>query len=208
MLNNTRENTMTAALAIDLDGVCADFVAGLRPLAARRLGVPPDQLADPRHYDLRCWGLADGGWDTLDRSGLYRQLRPIVSAATTIRRLRHQGWRIRLVTARCAQEPNPPQIAADTIEWLQHHRFVWDDLCFTADKRAVAADMYIDDNPSDVMALRAAGRGVVIYNQPYNQQVDGPRLPSWTAIAGTADRWLAQTIGETSPRQSPTRPGT
>ena len=181
-------------IAIDIDGVCADFVAGLRPLAARRLGVPPDQLADPQHYDLRCWGLADGGWDTLDRSGLYRQLPPIGAAATTIRRLHEQGWRIRFVTARCAHEPDRNRVAADTVEWLGQHQFRWDDLCFTTDKGAVAADIYIDDSPTEILRLRDTGRAAVVYDQPYNQRVDGPRLPSWAAITDTAGRWLEQAV--------------
>ena len=157
---------MATTLAVDIDGVCADFLAGLRPLAARRLGLAADRLPDPQHYDLRCWGLADGGWDSLDRSGLYQQLPPIDGAAVTIRRLHQQGWRIRLVTARCANEPDPSQVAADTIGWLQQHQFIWDDLCFTPNKGEVAADIYIDDSPDNIMRLRAAGRVAVVYTQP------------------------------------------
>ena len=43
-------------LGVDLDGVCADFYQGLRPIAAEWLGVPPDTLSPEVTHGLSEWG--------------------------------------------------------------------------------------------------------------------------------------------------------
>ena len=44
-------------LGVDLDGVVADFYAGLRPIAAEWLGVPVESLTEGVTYDLPEWNL-------------------------------------------------------------------------------------------------------------------------------------------------------
>ena len=53
----------------DLDGVCADFYRGLRPIAAEWLGVDIGTLPERVSYGLSEWGVkkAPGGYDALHR---------------------------------------------------------------------------------------------------------------------------------------------
>ena len=52
-------------------------------------------------------------------------------------------------------------------------------LCFTGLKDSVQATVHIDDSPANIESLRAVGQHVVIFDQPYNRHLPGPR-------AGTA----------------------
>lgn len=56
-------------LGVDLDGVVADFYAGLRPIAAEWLGVEIDTLPAPVTHGLAEWKVdkAPGGYDALHR---------------------------------------------------------------------------------------------------------------------------------------------
>ncbi|MGZ7015477.1 MAG: 5' nucleotidase, NT5C type, partial [Acidimicrobiales bacterium] len=56
------------------------------------------------------------------------------------------------------------------------------DLCFLGQKPEVEADAYIDDAPHNVMALRAAGNTVIVFDQPYNRELDGLRARSWLDV--------------------------
>jgi|GEM_PF-4065911 len=42
---------------VDLAGVCADYTAALRPIAAEWLGVPVESLAPDPGYDFPEWNL-------------------------------------------------------------------------------------------------------------------------------------------------------
>ena len=57
-------------LAVDLDGVVADFMKGLRPIAAEWLGVPLESLTEEVTYGFPEWKLERcGGYDALHRFG-------------------------------------------------------------------------------------------------------------------------------------------
>ena len=68
-----QEDASNFVLGIDLDGVCADFSAGLRPIAAEWLGVSPDDLAAEPSTDYPEWNLEPaGGFDALYRYAVTR----------------------------------------------------------------------------------------------------------------------------------------
>ncbi|HEY4377427.1 MAG TPA: hypothetical protein VGM93_09720, partial [Acidimicrobiales bacterium] len=46
----------------------------------------------------------------------------------------------------------------------------------------VEADAYIDDAPHNVDALRATGNPVIVFEQPYNAGLDGPRARGWDEV--------------------------
>lgn len=75
-------------LGVDLDGTCADFYGGLRPIAAEWLGVPVESLPTTVSWNLPEWGIneAPGGYDALHRfavtqRNLFRELKPMPGAA-------------------------------------------------------------------------------------------------------------------------------
>jgi hypothetical protein len=94
-------------LGVDLDGTCADFYGGLRPIAAEWLGVSLEVLPESVSWNLPEWGIdkAPGGYQRLHRfavtqRGLFRVLKPMPGAPKALRTLSDAGVRIRIVTHR------------------------------------------------------------------------------------------------------------
>ena len=81
--------------------------------------------------------------------------------------------------------------AADTVTWLEDHRIPFWDLCFVADKPQVGADLYLDDSPTNLAAFRAAGLPAVVFDQPYNRHLDGPRVSTSTQAVDAVLRLAA-----------------
>ena len=88
-------------LGVDLDGVCADFIGALRPIAAEWLGVRVDELPEKVTYGFSEWKLDRAGkYEDLHRFAviqrdLFRNLNPIEGAPAVLRRGRCAEARIR-----------------------------------------------------------------------------------------------------------------
>src|SRR3972149_3623668 len=110
---------------VDLDGVCADFYTGLRPIAAEWLGVDVNTL--PERVS---WGLVEGGGDkapggyealhrfAVTQRELFLKLPPMPGAPQTIRRLSKEGVRIRIITHRFFIKYFHQVAARQRIHWL------------------------------------------------------------------------------------------
>jgi 5'(3')-deoxyribonucleotidase len=177
-------------LGLDLDGVCADYTGGFRRHVAAALGVPPSSLPDPVSWDwTECdWGI--GSHEQYLRlhaaavaQGLFRELEPLPGVRDGLWRLSHAGVRIRVITHRLFVSGSHAASAADTVAWLEDHDLPYWDLCFVADKPQVGADLYIDDSPANIEAFQAAGSDVLIFDQPYNRHLQGPRVRTWAEAA-------------------------
>ncbi len=149
--------------AVDLDGVVADFYGGLRSIAADWLGVPEADLPTEVTYGLPEWHIEEhGGYDALHRFAvtqreLFKGLTPISGAPRVLRHLSLKDVRIRIVTHRLYIKYFHRQAIRQTVDWLDHYDVPYWDLCFMKEKAAVGADLYIDDSPTNVQALRAQG---------------------------------------------------
>ena len=102
---------------VDLDGVCADFYRGLRPIAAEWLGVDVSTLPERVSWGLPEWGIdkAPGGYEALHRFAvtqrdLFRVLPPMSGAPRALRRLSAADVRIRIITHRF--------LSSFSIRWL------------------------------------------------------------------------------------------
>jgi len=176
-------------LGVDLDGVCADFTAGLRRIAAEWLGVSEHSLTPTPSYNYPEWNLeASGGFEALyryavTRRDLLRDLPPVPGASLALRRLWTKKLvRIRIITYRLYFEFFHRVAISQTVEWLDHHDFPYWDLCFMKDKAAVGADLYIEDSPGNVEALRAAGKKVVVFINSTNRHLEEPRAENWEKV--------------------------
>lgn len=175
-------------LGVDLDGVCADFYAGLRPIAAEWLGVPESSLSTEVSYGLAEWNLERmGGYAALHRFAvtqreLFRRLKPIDDAAATLRPLSAANVRIRIITHRLFVSYSHVETVTQTIEWLEHWGIPYRDLCLMEDKAAVGADMYIEDSPLNIEKLRADGHPTIVFTNPTNRHLDGPRADNWSDV--------------------------
>jgi 5'(3')-deoxyribonucleotidase len=183
---------------VDLDGVCANFYGGLKPIAAEWLGVDADDLSDEVSWGLPEWGIdrAAGGYQALHRFAvtqreLFRSLMPMPGAPQALRELSNLGIRVRIITHRLFIKHFHAKAISQTISWLDEHDIPYSDLCFMKDKAAVGADLYIDDSPGNVEALRADGHETIVFRNSTNRQVGGLVAKDWKEVKDIVEKTLA-----------------
>jgi beta-phosphoglucomutase-like phosphatase (HAD superfamily) len=174
---------------VDLDGVVVDFYDAIRRIAAEWLDIPLEELTPEVTYGLREWKLdAMGGYERLHRFAvtrrrLFADAQPIPGAPAGLRRLSARGdIRIRIITNRLFIPHFHQEAASQTIDWLDHHGVPYWDLCLLPDKAAVGADLYIDDTPANVEALRAKKLPTIVFTNSTNRHLEGPRAGSWEQV--------------------------
>jgi 5'(3')-deoxyribonucleotidase len=174
---------------VDLDGVCANFYGGLRPIAAEWLGVDVQTLPTEVSYGLPEWRIPEvpGGYLALHKFAvtqrdLFRVLNPIPGAPQVLRTLSVCDVRIRIITHRLFIKYFHLKAIEQTIAWLDHHDIPHWDLCFMKEKAAVGADLYIDDAPRNVENLRAEGLTTIIFTNSTNRAVEGLRADTWKDV--------------------------
>ena len=191
--------TPAFVLGVDLDGTCADFYEGLRPIAAEWLGVEPTSLTRDVSWNLPEWGVAEapGGYRKLHQFAvtqrdLFRALKPMPGAPQVLRRLSAQGVRIRIITHRLFIKHFHRIAVQQTIDWLDGHDIPYWDLCFLADKAAVGADLYVEDSPDNVERLRADGHATIVFSNSTNRNIAGPRADTWEQVYNLVNSELAR----------------
>ena len=176
---------------VDLDGVVADFIQGLKPVAAEWLGVPVASLTDDVSYGFGEWQI--GGYNDLHRfalkeRALFTNLPLIDGAASALRRISSRGIRIRIITHRLYIQWFHRQAVVQTVEWLEKHGIPYWDLCFMAAKSSVNANVYVEDSPANIRALREAGREVIVFRNSTNRDVAAPGACNWLEV----ERWVVE----------------
>jgi 5'(3')-deoxyribonucleotidase len=172
---------------VDLDGVCADYTLGLRKIAAEVLGVAESSLPMERSWDFREWGLSAQGFEELHRVAvvdhrLLRELPAMDGAADVLWRLSDAGVWIRIITHRLYVNWGHAIAVSDTVTWLDEARIPYRDICFLGVKPEVEADLYIEDAEHNIQALRAGGNEVIVFDQPYNRDLQAPRAATWYEV--------------------------
>lgn len=174
---------------VDLDGVVADFYAGLRPIAAEWLGVDLATLPERVSWGLVEWGVdrAPGGYERLHRFAvtqreLFLKMPPMRGAPQALRRLSEEGVRVRIITHRLFIKYFHQVAVSQTIDWLDRHDIPYWDLCFMQQKTAVGADLYIEDSPANIERLRAEGAKTIVFTNSTNEHLPGPRANSWDDV--------------------------
>jgi 5'-nucleotidase len=175
-------------LGVDLDGVCGDYEDALRRSVANRHGWDPDRLPPQTTMDAYSeWGLSFEAFEEAHRHAvaeerMFRTMQPLPGVSEALWRLSDAGVWIRVITARLLFNGIHEASAADTAYWLDAHGIPYRDLCFINTKPDVGADLYVDDSPGNVIALREAGRATIVFDQPYNRHLPGPRARSWDDV--------------------------
>ena len=188
---------------VDLDGTCADFYGGLRPIAAEWLGASMDSLPEHVSWTLPEWGVdkAPGGYEALHKfavtqRSLFRSLKPMPGAPQVLRALSKLDVRIRIITHRLFIKYFHLTAVQQTVEWLETHDIPYWDLCFMSDKAAVGADLYIEDSPDNVERLRADGHSTIVFSNTTNRHLAGPRADTWAEVEALVvrelEKWQAQ----------------
>ena len=177
-------------LGLDLDGVVADYVGGLREWVAESRGIHASDLPREVSWGFDEWDLDSASYRLAHRSAvqegrLFRNLPMIEGAAPALWSIAKAGVRIRIVTHRFQNPGDHGIAAADTAEWLDRNHIPYNDLCFLDIKGQVEADIYIDDAPHNIKALQDLDLRILIFDQPWNRHIDGERITNWTEAGRT-----------------------
>ncbi|MCD9623000.1 5' nucleotidase, NT5C type [Rhabdothermincola salaria] len=178
-------------LGVDLDGVCGDHAEAFRRVVATTRGIEPGDLEPQRTWDFTEWGLTRDEFDDLHRVAvlehrMFRTMPVVPGTAEALWRLSDAGVWIRLITHRLYANWGHATAVADTVAWLDEHAIPYRDLCFLGHKPQVEADAYLDDAAHNIEALRASGAAAAVFDQPYNREVDAPRVAGWAE----AEQWV------------------
>lgn len=194
MPGNNFSNSRRFVLAVDLDGVCANYTESLRPFMAARGNEQAFRLDAPKLFNL-----AQAGWfaDMADYNAthsyavehsLFRSMQEIEGMSDGLWELSDNEVHVRVVTHRILTHGDQDRAVVDTIAWLQNKRpdgrvrVPYRDLCFLAAKADMTADMHIDDAPHQIEKLVSAGENVLIYDHVYNRHIDAPRASNWEQV--------------------------
>ncbi len=175
-------------LGVDLDGVCADFYARMREIAAEWFEKEPDELTPDVSYGLNEWGITtEEQYQSLHRfavtqRNLFKTEEMIPGARKYLRQLSDEGFRIRIITHRLFIHYFHATAVQQTIAWLDHHGIPYWDLCFMREKDQVGADIYIEDSPKNIDVLREHGLYTICFGNSTNVHVADPRARTWSDV--------------------------
>lgn len=180
-------------LGLDLDGVTGDYDASFKQVVARECGVRVEDLPPPAYWDYaKSW---PGVIENLEHflhlhqmavnEGMFRTMELLPGAHENLWKLSDAGVFIRVVTHRLIKPGTHRQVVADTIDFLDRDMedgrkaVPYRDLCFAGHKSHIDCDVFIDDAPHNIVALREAGHYAIVMDQSYNRDLPGPRALDW-----------------------------
>jgi 5'(3')-deoxyribonucleotidase len=175
-------------LGVDLDAVCADYEGAFRTSVARQFERDETELTPQTVMDAYSeWGLTFEEFEQAHlravlEDRMFREMEPLPGVSEALWRLSDEGVWIRIITHRLIFNGAHEVSAADTAWWLDHHDIPYRDLCFIGAKPDVGADLYVDDSPTNIINLRASGRTVLAFDQPYNRDLADPRVRDWSEV--------------------------
>lgn len=177
-------------IAIDLDGVCYNFIHTLREYLILKTGKP--RSAFPPEvtwwFFLNEWEMTMDEyihWTTIgiNENEIFWRGPEIPDALWGVQELYRAGYYIKFITARGSRKPDiAKKCEQATLFWLNSHGFPYDEVIVSSDKTNYEFDLLIDDSPTNQAECVASNRNVLIFEQPYNQDVVGPRAKNWFEV--------------------------
>lgn len=168
---------------VDMDGVIADW--------GRAYGESLDRhgyaaAGIPRHRDQTGFNLNAGRTaeekriiaSVMVEPGFYSRLQPIPGAMTALKTMLKEGHDVRIVTSPWVSNRT---CASDKLNWVvERYGSHWGArVIITTDKTLVHGDVLIDDKPS-VTGVAEPLWTHILFDQPYNRDVDRPRITAWS----------------------------
>ena len=187
-------------LGVDLDGVCADYTSAFRRIAAMERNVDADSLTTEVSWDFAEWGLNRDSFLELHKTSvqdhrMFKNMPALEGVSDALWRLSDAGVWIRIVTHRLVTHWGHALIVSDTVDWLDAKSIPYRDICFLGRKPEIEADAYVEDAPHNVVALRARGNTVIVFDQPYNRDLDGLRASNWVEVEAIVSELAAEKVG-------------
>jgi 5'-nucleotidase len=183
-------------LGLDVDDTIAEYLNGLRASIISKeadffKGMAPEKIAahfpELESYDKFTWSCINGDREKFIQyhteaveEGLFRNLKVHEGASDALWKLNDEhDVHIYIITSRFVKHGQNARVLTDTALWLDANKIPYRDIMFVNNKVDVMADVYIDDSPKNINNLRAAGRNVIVYDQSYNKELEGPRAHNW-----------------------------
>lgn len=188
LIYNKNDKKRRLTLGLDLDGTSGDFHTSFRNVLIEHQGfdldrIPVETPAIYSYIDAGCFPDLDTfkiALHAATHQGVYYQMTPYEGLRENIIALTEEGVGIRVITSR------PDDALNDTIGWLEDvAQIPYDTIFITDEKTKVEADIYLDDMPKHINNFRNVGKRAVIYNQPYNTDLDGERVSAWSEVPDT-----------------------
>lgn len=186
---------------VDMDGVVAEWVAGVLTEAAWKLerhwsaderpeAPTASQVTEFNINHCFAGAQLEAVKMAMAEPDLYADLKPVPGAAEALHGMVAQGLEVFLCSS---PDLDNPTCASDKLEWVERHlgRELAARTILTKDKTAVLGDLLIDDKP-EVTGLHVPRWTHVVFDQPYNRQAQGPRLHGWAHWRQTLLPLLAQ----------------
>ncbi len=165
-----------AHVVLDKDGVMANFLGGFAAYL-RAKGHHHDYPTPTEYNFAHQWDLTPEQFQyqmlefAADRG--YRDLDPIGDLTVLYGLV---GHRVTVATKRFSRPQHRGIVAGDSLNWLWDHNVSFDNFALVQDKDVVDGDIFVDDAPSNILALRAAGKRAIIFDQPWNRSLKGERV--------------------------------
>jgi 5'(3')-deoxyribonucleotidase len=178
-------------IGLDLDGTTGEYSQTLLEFMAEQAGVEDVEqykldMGNPINYAMDNWfanreEFTKAHTSAVDR-GLYVKIPVYDKASEILWRLSDEGHDIHIVTSRYVGHSRNGRVTRDTAQWLDDNNIPYRSLHFVKDKFLLKCDVFIDDSPENIAALRAKGREVIVYDAPYNKDVPGRRATNWDEV--------------------------
>ena len=180
-------------IALDIDGVLADFTYSWRRLGAKHFDIEVYSCGGQLQWDFKDLTQPQENrlWRLIDDNDFWRNMYPLVSHGE-IEHLRavSQEVDIAYVTSR----KDRGDTAEQTREWLQAHGFPNADQLYQAREKApvlkgIGATTLLDDNPRHLDEVTEAGIDVWVRDWPYNRD-HGEGLPRVGSLSEFLGRYM------------------
>ncbi len=186
----TKHTVKPLRIGIDLDECVYPFSRVLGDYITDTTGRKRSQMPAPTRWSFyEDWGYTTEQFlkffeDAVDKGIMFAEGAPILGSLETLRNLKRDGHTLHIVTDRFVGRRSQEL----TGYWLQSRHVPFDTLTFAKDKTIVPTDVFIDDKPSNVDALREAGCSAYLYNRHRDDQWQHPALvDSWEAFEQVVD---------------------
>ena len=92
-------------------------------------------------------------------------------------------------------------IAWGPVSPLERHGIPYWDLCFMRDKAAVGANLYLEDSPANIEALRSDGHATIAFRNSTNRHLPPPYAEDWIEMEALIFAELEQWEGRDTRRR-------
>lgn len=179
---------MTKRIGFDVDGVLADFNQKFVSLANERFhkAFTTADVTNWNYTGLYTPEEVDEVWAEVIKpmKNFWQTVAPLTPGTELLSDLEDDDHTIYFVTSRVPSAG--VSIEAQTQLWLETYYNIAFPQVIVVDPASqkvpaynlLRLDAFVDDKPSTVKAMLQAGQNVFIYDQPYNQGVDAPRVHS------------------------------